>query len=72
MPLKKFFHKITLNAKVDNWGVELSDYCTAFQCIKGIENTLADILLRLTDHELTEPNPLKKVMSMGTVVLNFT
>ena len=42
LPLKKFLEKKTLNAKVNNWAVELD-------WISGIKNTLADSLSRLLD-----------------------
>lgn len=55
LPLKKFLNKVTLNAKVNNWAVELSTYRIRFEFIKGIKNTLADTLSRLIDQGLTEP-----------------
>ena len=49
-----------MNAKVNNWEVELSDYNIKFKCIKGVKNTLADTLSRLLDLELTEPHSPEK------------
>ena len=49
-----FSRKTTMNAKVNNWGVELSDSNIKFQFIKGVKNTLADTLSRLIDLELME------------------
>ena len=46
-PLKKFLQKNTLNSKVNNWAVEISPYRIQFEYIKGIKNTLADIMSRL-------------------------
>ena len=47
LPLKKFLQKNTLNAKVNNWAVEISPYKIQFEYIKGIKNTLADTMSRL-------------------------
>ena len=47
LPLKKFLHKNTLNTQVNNWAVEISPYRIHFEYIKGIKNTLADIMSRL-------------------------
>ena len=44
LPLKKFLEKKTLNAKVNNWAVEISPYKIKFEYIKGIKNTLADTM----------------------------
>ena len=44
LPLKKFLEKKTLNAKVNNWAVEISPYKIKFEYIKGIKNTLADTI----------------------------
>ena len=57
---KTFLHLCTLIAKVNNWGVKISNYCIKFKIIKDIKNNLADTLLRLTDHELMKPNPPEK------------
>ena len=57
---KEISSQITLNAKLTNQRVELSDYHLKFEFIKGIKNTSAEALLRLTDNNLMEPNPPEK------------
>ena len=47
LPLKKFLQKNILNAKVNNWALEISPYKIQFEYIKGIKNTLADTMSRL-------------------------
>ena len=47
LPLKKFLNKNTLKSKVNNWAVEISPFCITFEYIKGIKNTLADMMSRL-------------------------
>ena len=47
LPLKKFLEKKTLNAKVNNWAVEIPPYKIKFEYIKGIKNTLADTMSHL-------------------------
>ena len=47
LPLKKFLAKNTLNSKVNNWAIEISPFRITFKYIKGIKNTLADIMSRL-------------------------
>ena len=47
LPLKKFLQRNTLNAKVNNWAVELESYNLRFEWIQGKKNTLADTLSRL-------------------------
>ena len=47
LPLKWFLLKDTLNAKVNNWAVELETYRIKFEDIKGKSNVLADTLSRL-------------------------
>ena len=47
LPLRKFLEKKTLNAKVNNWAVEISPYKIKFEYIKGIKNTLADTISQL-------------------------
>ena len=47
LPLKMFLEKKTLNAKVNNWAVEISPYKIKFEYIKGIKNTLANTMSRL-------------------------
>ena len=45
--LKKFLEKKTLNAKVNNWAIELEQFKIELDWISGIKNMLADSLLRL-------------------------
>ena len=47
LPLKWFLLKTTLNAKVNNWEVELETYRIKLECIKGKSNVLANNLSRL-------------------------
>ena len=47
LPLEKFLQKQTLNAKVNNWAVELEQFNLKLEWIQGIKNSLADSLLRL-------------------------
>ena len=47
LPLKKFLEKNTMNAKVNNWAVELESQKIDFIFIPGIKNVLADTLSRL-------------------------
>ena len=42
LPLKKFLQKQTLNAKVNNWAVELEQFNLKLEWIQGIKNMLAD------------------------------
>ena len=49
LPLKKFLEKKTLNAKVNNWAVELEQFKTELDWISGIKNMLTDRLSRLLD-----------------------
>ena len=49
LPLKKFLAKNNLNSKVNNWAIEISPFRITFEYIKGIKNTLADTMSRLTD-----------------------
>ena len=49
LPLKKFLEKKTLNAKVNNWAVELEQFKIELDWISGIKNMLADSLLSLLD-----------------------
>ena len=44
LPLKKFLEKKTLNSKVSNWVVEISQYKIKFKYMKGIKNTLANTM----------------------------
>ena len=54
--MKRFLQKTMLNAKVNNWDIELSDFNIKFKFIKGVKNTLADTLFRLINLEFPEPN----------------
>ena len=49
LPLKKFLEKKTLNAKVNNWAVELEQFKIELDWIFGVKNSLADSLSRLLD-----------------------
>ena len=49
LPLKRFLEKNTLNAKVNNWAVELESQKIDFVFIQGTENVLADTLSRLIE-----------------------
>ena len=49
LPLKKFLQKQTLNAKVNNWAVELEQFNLKLEWIQGMKNTLTDSLLRLLE-----------------------
>ena len=60
-PLEKFLQGKTLNNKVNNWGIELSNFKINFQHIKGKRNIMADALSRvkrlgLYDNQDPEPN----------------
>ena len=45
--MRKVLEKKTLNAKVNNWVVEIAPYKIKFEYIKGIKDTLADTMSRL-------------------------
>ena len=49
LSLKKFLEKNTLNAKVNDWAVELESQNITFEYIPRIWNTLADTLSRLVE-----------------------
>ena len=49
LPLKKFLEKNTMNAKVNNWAVELESQNINFEFIAGKKNVLADTLSRLIE-----------------------
>ena len=49
LPLKKFLEKKTLNAKVNNWAVELEQFKIELDWISGVKNTLMGSLSRLLD-----------------------
>ena len=58
LPLKKFLEKQTMNAKVNNWAVELEQFKIKMEWIQGAKNTLADSLSRLL--EMTPEAELEK------------
>ena len=47
--MKKFLEKNTMNAKVNNWAVELESQNINFEFISGVKNVLADTLSRLIE-----------------------
>ena len=49
LPLKKFLNKQTMNAKVNNWAVELEQFKLKLDWIPGSTNLLADSLSRLME-----------------------
>ena len=49
LPLKKFLNKQTLNAKVNNWAVELEQFQLKIDWIPGSKNLLADSLSHLME-----------------------
>ena len=49
LPLKRFLEKNTLNAKVNNWAVELESQKIDFVFIQGTKNMLANTLSRLIE-----------------------
>ena len=51
LPLKKFLEKNTMNAKVNNWAVELESQNIKFKFIAVIKNVLADTLSRLIEFD---------------------
>ena len=51
LPLKKFLEKNTMNAKVNNWAVELGSQNINFEFIAGTKNVLADTLSRLIEFD---------------------
>ena len=51
LPLKKFLEKNTMNAKVNNWPVELESQNINFEFISGTKNVLADTLSSLIDFD---------------------
>ena len=58
LPLKKFLAKNTLNSKVNNWAIEISPFQITFEYIRGIKNTLADMMNQLIDIDpQTQPEP---------------
>ena len=51
LPLKKFLEKNTMNAKVNNWAVELESKNINFEFIAGTKNVLADTLSRMIEFD---------------------
>ena len=51
LPLKKFLEKNTMNAKVNNWAVELESQNINSEFIAGTKNVLADTLSRLIEFD---------------------
>ena len=51
LPLKKFLEKNTMNAKVNNWAVELKSQNINFEFIAGTKNALAATLSRLIEFD---------------------
>ena len=49
--LNKFLEKNTMNAKVNNWAVELESQNINFEFIAGTKNVLADTLSRLIEFD---------------------
>ena len=49
LPLKKLLEKNTINAKVNNWAVQLESQNINFEFIAGTKNVLADTLSRLIE-----------------------
>ena len=47
--MKKFLEKNTMNAKVNNWAVELESQNINFEFIAGTKNVLADTVSRLIE-----------------------
>ena len=56
LSLKRFLPKTTLNANVNIWCVEMSDFNMIFKFIKGVKTTLADTLSKLINLEINEIN----------------
>ena len=51
LPVKKFLEKNTMNAKVNNWAVELESQNINFEFIAGTKNVLANTLSRLIEFD---------------------
>ena len=73
LPLKKFLQKQTLNAKVNNWAVELEQFNLKLEWIQGVKNTLADSLSRLLDVD-PEANyrPRRRATSLACFALKVS
>ena len=65
LPLKKLLQKQTLNAKVNNWAVELEQFNLKLEWIQGIKNTLADSLSRLEVDREAKLQPEKEGHKFG-------
>ena len=71
LPLRKFLQKQTLNAKVNNWAVELEQFDLHIEWIQGSKNTLADSLSRLLDVDPeAKAQPERRVVNLATFVSN--
>ena len=71
LSLKKFLAKNTLNSKVNNWAIEISPFRITFEYIRGIKNTLADILSRLIEKDpQSEQEPKPKGYEFGYYVFD--
>ena len=60
LPLKKFLEKNTMNAKVNNWAVELESQNINFEFISGVKNVLTDTLSRLIEMNEDVQQPPEK------------
>ena len=60
LPLKRFLEKNTLNAKVNNWAVELKYQKIDFVFIQGTKNVLTDTLSRLIEIDNNIKLPTEK------------
>ena len=65
LPLKKFLEKNTMNAKVNNWAVELESQNINFEIIVGTKNLLADTLSRLIKLDGNIKLPEEKNLGMN-------
>ena len=66
LPLRKFLQKQTLNAKVNNWAVELEQFNLKLEWIQGTKNTLAPTVFQDYERWIQKLNYnlRKKVMSL--------
>ena len=55
LPLKKLLHKNTASEMVNNWALELESYYLTIEYVPGVRNTLADVLSRLVQDNITAP-----------------
>ena len=69
LPLKKFLAKNALNSKVNNWAIEISSFQITFEYIKGIKNTLTDMMSQLID---IDPQVQPESESKGYEFGNYT